>query len=103
MVAGLAALFISATAAQAQTYHSGNIASNETWAAAGNPHIITGGVGVNNGITLTIEPDCVVKFNATYYIYVSGVLDADGTSAQPIVFTSNAGTPSKRGLGPYRV
>ena len=72
-----------------QVGHSGTIVGNETW----NPlflHRITGDVTVPSGATLTIQPGTVVKFDAQTRLNVvgGGTLDAQGTLAQPIVFTS---------------
>jgi len=78
--------------------HSSNITSDETWYAADNPHIVTGGIHVYNNATLKIEAGCLVKFDpgAVLYIgYYSGAaLNATGTSLNPITFTSNASTPA---------
>ena len=57
--------FILATLLPENSYatdHSGIIASNQTWTKGNNPHIITGSVVVNAGVTLTISPGCIVKF-----------------------------------------
>src|SRR5207253_7906623 len=46
-------------------------------------------VSVSAGATLTIEPGVVVKLNgATRSLTVNGAIDASGTAASPIVFTS---------------
>src|SRR3990172_9876966 len=78
--------------------HSSNITSSETWAAADNPHIVTTGIYVYGGATLTIEPGCLVKFDAYAALYIgyysAATLNAAGTSGNPITFTSNAGTPA---------
>src|SRR3990167_3995055 len=78
--------------------HSSNITSDETWYAADNPHIVTTGIHVYSSATLTIEPGCLVNFDAgaaLYIGYYSGAtLIADGTSLNPITFTSNASTPA---------
>jgi hypothetical protein len=79
----------------AQTNHSGTISSNETWFVAGNPHIITGNITVSAGVTLTIEPGAEVYFNSGRRMVVRGVLNADGTAADPILFTSNEASPAK--------
>jgi len=75
--------------------HSDTISSNETWYAADNPHIIDGNVTVDNGVTLTIEQGCEVYFDGNYYLRINGVLEADGTSGNHIIFTSNQITPEK--------
>lgn len=78
--------------------HSGNIASNQTWYAADNPHAVTGNIQVYNNATLTIEAGCQVRFypgTTLYFGYSSGAaLKAVGTSGNPITFTSNATTPA---------
>ncbi|MBR0459332.1 MAG: hypothetical protein IJJ26_08845, partial [Victivallales bacterium] len=48
----------------------------------------TGNLTIARGITLTIDPGAVLKFNAGQGITVNGKLEALGTRAQPIVFTS---------------
>jgi hypothetical protein len=74
--------------------HSGNTsAPAETWWAADNPHIITGDVTVPNLSTLQIEEGCVVLFNTSTALTVNGVLIADGTALNHIVFSSNAAFP----------
>src|SRR3990172_9818432 len=78
--------------------HSGAITSSETWTLANSPHIVTGTVDVRNGATLTIEPGCQVKFDSGKGLYIglygAATLNATGTSANPITFTSNASTPA---------
>src|SRR3990167_1455081 len=83
--------------------HSGNITSSETWSAADNPHIVTTSIHVYNSATLTIEPGCLVKFDAYTALYIgyysAATLNAAGTSGNPITFTSNAGTPAPADWG----
>jgi len=96
--------------ADAYTYVSGNITEDTTWTVSGSPYIVTADITVassdyNSTIaTLTIEPGVEVRFNQGTGIFVSrsdyggryfGALDARGTNEQPIVFTSNAGSPSR--------
>lgn len=78
--------------------HSGDIEADETWAEG--VHLVTGDIYVN-GATLTIQPGAVIKFNdgkGMYIGYSSGfsgaTLIAEGTSGNPIIFTSAAATPS---------
>ena len=85
--------------------HSSNITSSETWAAADNPHIVTTGIYVYGGATLTIEPGCLVKFNSGVGLAIgiynsAATLNAVGTSGNPITFTSNAATPAT-GVGSF--
>jgi hypothetical protein len=95
----------------AGTIHSENITADETWTPLGNPHIVTGPIGVGNGdggsATLTILPGCIVQFepNADAGIGVGwvaqGAIVAVGTPALPILFTSRSATPDRgdwRGL-----
>jgi hypothetical protein len=71
------------------TAHSGTLSANEAWDGTFTHHV-TGDVTIPGGITLTINPGAVVKFDAGTGIVVQagGRLIADGTVAQPIVFTS---------------
>jgi uncharacterized repeat protein (TIGR01451 family) len=69
---------------------SGPITENTTWNTAGSPYRVTGDVTVNYGVTLTIDPGVVVKFNTGGYrkLIVDGTLTAVGTTGNPIIFTS---------------
>jgi len=71
-----------------QTPVSGSITTDTTWTAANSPYVATQ-ITVNSGVTLTIEPGVVVKFQSTgSYLKVNGTLRAEGTEASPVVFTS---------------
>ncbi|MEZ5082784.1 MAG: right-handed parallel beta-helix repeat-containing protein [Bacteroidales bacterium] len=78
----------------AQTNHSGTISSNEAWFMADTPHIITGNLTIADGITLLIQPGCEIYINSNRRMVVNGVLSANGTIADPIVFTSSNILPS---------
>ena len=71
----------------AATDHSGTISSNETWLAAGNPHVIVGNVTVNAGVTLTMGAGVEVLFDSSRRITFNGTLTAVGTSGNEILFT----------------
>ena len=71
----------------AVTNVSGTITSNATWRGK-NIYRITSNVTIRNGVTLTIAPGCIVKFDSGCSITVNGTLDAQGTRAAPIIFTS---------------
>ncbi|MCK5788878.1 MAG: hypothetical protein KAH32_07755, partial [Chlamydiia bacterium] len=69
--------------------HSGVISSDETWYTAENPHIVTGNVTINSGVTLTIEAGCEIKFDYAKNFTIYGTLTALGTSGNGIIFTRN--------------
>ncbi len=73
--------------------HSGSV-STETWYKVDNPHIITGDVTVATDTTLTIEAGCIVKFSGSQKIITNGILIANGTQTDSIVFTSNQANPA---------
>lgn len=77
-----------------QTYVSGGIYSNATWTLGGSPYIVTGNVAVFPGVSLTINPGVEIRFNdSTNLVIQHGVLNAIGTSADSITFTSNSPNP----------
>jgi parallel beta-helix repeat protein len=92
---------------------SGEMTSDEVWHGE---VLITGDVHVPPGVTLTIEPGTIVRFtaqsddqsseeyvpedpstrpNAMGSILVFGVIDAQGTPDELIVFTSDSDTPGE--------
>ena len=70
----------------------GDITEDATW-YAGTVYYVTCDVNVNMGVTLTVEPDTVMSFNNGLAINVDGILLAQGTATQTIVFTANAENP----------
>lgn len=74
----------------AGTTHKGstNIAGDETWTAAGSPHLVTFDIHVVMGATLTIEPCAIVRITAGRGITVDtgAKLVAEGTESTPIRF-----------------
>jgi hypothetical protein len=75
--------------AEADTHVSGAYYIDTTWSLAGSPYILDGNVAVRSGVTLTIEPGVIVKFNGQFReLFVDGTLSAVGTGSSPIVFTS---------------
>ncbi|MBI2303897.1 MAG: right-handed parallel beta-helix repeat-containing protein, partial [Chloroflexi bacterium] len=75
------------------------IGSNTTWTLAGSPYVITSSVLVSTGVTLTVEPGVVVKFDDNLGMQVDGTLIARGTASQPITFTSSRITPAPGAWG----
>jgi hypothetical protein len=71
------------------TTHSGTIAGNQVWYGTVLHHV-TDNVVIPDGMTLTINPGAVVKFDANKGITVQsgGALVAQGSFVQPITFTS---------------
>jgi uncharacterized repeat protein (TIGR01451 family) len=67
----------------------GTITSDTLWKALDGPFIVTCEVVVPAGVTLTLEPGVVVKFNSLLGIQVLGNLAARGTGSRGILFTSN--------------
>lgn len=67
------------------------ITTNTTW-TNNNIYLLDGFVYVNSGVTLTIQPGTLIKGSlankGALIIRQGGVLIADGTPTQPIVFTS---------------
>jgi hypothetical protein len=76
---------------------SGNITANTTW-TKNNTYILNGFVYVKNGATLTIEPGTVIKGDnvskGTLIVTRGSKINAAGTAAEPIVFTSNQASPT---------
>ncbi len=72
----------------------GPITSDTTWTAACSPYIVTSGILVMNGVTLTIEPGVEVRFSPGLALRVDGCLIARGTEESPTVFTSNQPDPA---------
>ncbi len=71
---------------------SGSIASDTTWTALHSPYLLTGGITVQGGATLTINPGVTVIAQGHYTLQVNGRLLAAGLQTQPISFTCAAHT-----------
>ncbi|MBC6697192.1 T9SS type A sorting domain-containing protein [Hymenobacter sp. BT190] len=91
-------------AAPAAVTVSGSITSNTTW-TSNNIYLLSGFVYVESGATLTIQPGTIIKGDkaskGTLIIKQGARIEASGTAAQPIVFTSNepAGSRSRGDWG----
>jgi hypothetical protein len=80
----------------AQTNVSGGIYANTTWTLANSPYIVVDTVVVFPGVTLTIEPGVVVKFenNKKLDVRYQATIIAQGTITDSITFTSNSTAPT---------
>lgn len=81
-----------------------SITVNTTW-TSGNVYYLRGQIFVKNGATLTIQPGTIILGDKTatgagLFICKGSKINAVGTEAQPIVFTSDQ-TPGNRGLGDW--
>lgn len=86
--------------------HKGTISSDQTWCLADSPHIVEGDVVVSEDVTLTIEPGVKVEFVGYLGVpcngcdlIVNGSLQASGSDAQNIRFTSGRNVPEKGDWG----
>ena len=73
---------------------TGALTANETW-TADNIYVLNGKVYVPDGITLTIEPGTIIKgaegqesLASALVVQRGGILMAEGTAANPIIFTT---------------
>ena len=66
----------------------GTISSSTAWDQTNIVYRVVGNVTVGGSATLTVAPAMIVKFDNDRRIYVDGKLNAAGTSAKPIYFTS---------------
>ena len=67
---------------------SGTISKNALWFGH-RVYRVTGNLTVASGVTLTICPGAIVKFASGLSLTVNGMLDAQGTRVEAIVFTSD--------------
>jgi len=69
-------------------FHGGTLTEDTIVSTSSTPYAITDDIVVPAGITLTIEPGVTLQFQADLALQVEGGrLLAEGTAAQPIVFT----------------
>ncbi|MFT3692524.1 MAG: hypothetical protein QM831_05235 [Kofleriaceae bacterium] len=80
----------------AGTMHSMPISADETWTAAGSPHIVTTDISIK-GATVTIEPCATVRVAAGKSIVIGGTAGAPaaaingrGDATHPITWSANA-------------
>ena len=93
VIAVLVGLYWAGTSAASTVIPSStHITTDTEWTTAGSPYVITNYLTVDSGVTLTVDPGVVVKFELSSFgeLNVFGALVADGTSGAPITFTSYA-------------
>ena len=73
-----------------QTFVSGDISG--TWKKDGNPYFLIDNCQINSGNTLVIEPGVEVLLGKDLGIEVFGLLKAEGTEQEPIIFRSPSDT-----------
>lgn len=83
---------------------SANITANTTWSSS-SVYLLSGPIYVTNNATLTIQPGTVIRGNvavagSALIITKGAKILAEGTLAQPIVFTSSA-APGSRAIGDW--
>lgn len=73
----------------------GAVIANTTWSPATcAAYTATGNIIVNEGVTLTIAPGTIIRFDPGMGMTIRGTLKAVGTEGSHITFTSNAGSPA---------
>ena len=73
---------------------AGTLTTNTTWTNSRSPYYIIGDITVQSNITLTIDSDTTIKFASGTELTINGTLNAQGTSANPITFTSASASPA---------
>jgi parallel beta-helix repeat protein len=73
----------------AQTWIGGHVAQNTVWTVVESPYRVMDHIVVDPGVLLTIEPGVEVQFIDGLSLTVQGSLNASGTQANPIIFTSS--------------
>jgi parallel beta-helix repeat protein len=58
------------------------------------PYLLNGSPDVSVGTTLTIDPGNTFKSIGEIGLYINGTLNAPGTGALPVIFTSRSATPA---------
>lgn len=72
-----------------RTLHAGTLTASETW-LPDSMHVILNDLTIPNGVTLTMLPGSIIKFEAKKSLLVAagGQLLAQGTRPKPVYFTS---------------
>jgi hypothetical protein len=89
VILAVIAVFAAPSNARAQTVISGGTyTSNVTWTPSGSPYVLTGGLTIAQGATLTVQAGTVVKISGLIELTVNGQLSVVGTAESPVIFTS---------------
>ena len=77
-------------------FPGGALTVSGTWNRPGVnfPYLLNASLDVTTGTTLTIDPGSTFKSVGGIALYVNGTLNAPGTGALPIIFTSRSATPT---------
>lgn len=88
---------VTVTSASAGVTVDQDITQTVTW-TSDKVYTINGDVNIGNNSVLTIQPGTVIKFAANSSLsigyYTNATVIANGTAANPIIFTSTAGVPA---------
>jgi hypothetical protein len=94
-----ATYFLNCSQASAQTtITAGTLTVNTTWTKAASPYIVTNNLMIAGGVSLTLEPGTVVKFEPNVQLIVAGQLVANGNSNDSIYFLRNSATQNWAGI-----
>ncbi len=69
-----------------------------TWTSSGNPYYVTGDINVPNGETLIIAEGVEINFIGVYSFTIRGLLKAEGTEANKIIFYGDGGAGSWKNI-----
>lgn len=78
-----------------ETEVSGYITSDETWSRSNSPYVVVNDVYIRQGGRLTIEAGTKIRFNSRRSIVIEGLLRANGSPGDSIIFTANSDQASK--------
>ncbi|MCA9145054.1 MAG: DUF5050 domain-containing protein [Planctomycetales bacterium] len=87
----------------ATTSIAGGIFNDTVWTAADSPYHVTSSIIVYPDVQLTVEPGVEIWFDVGTELNVRGHLEATGTAAAPILFTSSAASPARGDWSGVRV
>ena len=78
-----------------------HIDTDTTFTKSQSPYIISpGGVVVPKGVTLTVDPGAVIKFESNFsQLVIDGILNVNGTPSDNVVFTLPSQCPARKRVG----